>query len=148
MEGHYLVNKARVKLSSEVARPNWNLRLLVGHANLIDSLVFKLAEQEPLPPSNRLFHKPKCQRNHVQQFVADADRSEEIIKVGNTVTMPGELSIRSPPSSGEGGLAEGISDEDCNNLTLIRSPSGPARPQLEVAEEKSGLPLTNQRALP
>ncbi|KAK3933680.1 hypothetical protein QBC46DRAFT_230105, partial [Diplogelasinospora grovesii] len=41
-----LAHKARAKLSSEAARSNHNLRLLVGHANLLDSLMLKLADTE------------------------------------------------------------------------------------------------------
>ncbi|KAJ2891335.1 hypothetical protein MKZ38_000559 [Zalerion maritima] len=43
---YYLAHKARGKLSSEAARPDHNLRLLVGHANLLDSLMLDLAEAE------------------------------------------------------------------------------------------------------
>ena len=43
---YYLAHKARGKLSSEAARPDHNLRLLVGHANLLDSLMLELAEAE------------------------------------------------------------------------------------------------------
>ncbi|KAH8662700.1 hypothetical protein BGZ61DRAFT_322835, partial [Ilyonectria robusta] len=34
---------ARAKLSSEAARPDQNLRLLVGHANLLESLMLELS---------------------------------------------------------------------------------------------------------
>ncbi|KAK4169347.1 protein ECM13 [Cladorrhinum sp. PSN259] len=43
---YFLAHKARAKLSSEAARPDHNLRLLVGHANLLDSLMLDLAEAE------------------------------------------------------------------------------------------------------
>jgi hypothetical protein len=43
---YYLAHKARAKLSSEAARPDHNLRLLVGHANLLDSLMLDLADAE------------------------------------------------------------------------------------------------------
>ncbi|KAI0480136.1 hypothetical protein GGR56DRAFT_255096 [Xylariaceae sp. FL0804] len=43
---YFLAHKARAKLSSEAARPDHNLRLLVGHANLLDSLMIDLAEAE------------------------------------------------------------------------------------------------------
>jgi len=43
---YFLAHKARAKLSSEAARPNHNLRLLVGHANLLDSLMLELADAE------------------------------------------------------------------------------------------------------
>ncbi|KAK1975796.1 hypothetical protein LZ30DRAFT_604812 [Colletotrichum cereale] len=43
---YYLAHKARGKLSSEAARADHDLRLLVGHANLLDSLMLELADAE------------------------------------------------------------------------------------------------------
>ena len=43
---YYLSHKARAKLSREAAQPDHDLRLLVGHANLLDSLMLELAEAE------------------------------------------------------------------------------------------------------
>ena len=43
---YYLAHKARAKLSHEAARPDHDLRLLVGHANLLDGLMIELAEAE------------------------------------------------------------------------------------------------------
>jgi hypothetical protein len=43
---YFLAHKARAKLSYEAARPDHNLRLLVGHANLLDSLMLDLADAE------------------------------------------------------------------------------------------------------
>lgn len=43
---YYLAHKARAKLSNEAAMPDHNLRLLVGHANLLDSLMLELADAE------------------------------------------------------------------------------------------------------
>jgi len=42
----YLAHKARGKLSSEAAKSDHNLRLLVGHANLLDSLMLNLQHAE------------------------------------------------------------------------------------------------------
>lgn len=41
---YYLAHTARGKLSHEAAQADHNLRLLVGHANLLDSLMLELAE--------------------------------------------------------------------------------------------------------
>lgn len=43
---YFLAHKARAKLSSEAGRPDHNLRLLVGHANLLDTLMLELADAE------------------------------------------------------------------------------------------------------
>jgi hypothetical protein len=42
----YLAHKARAKLSSEASRQDHNLRLLVGHANLLDTLMIHLTDAE------------------------------------------------------------------------------------------------------
>lgn len=43
---YYLAHKARAKLSREASRSDHNLRLLVGHANLLDCLMLELADAE------------------------------------------------------------------------------------------------------
>src|ERR1700733_3561749 len=43
---YYLAHKARAKLAFEAGRSDHNLRLLVGHANLLDSLMLELADAE------------------------------------------------------------------------------------------------------
>ncbi|EPE10128.1 hypothetical protein F503_05223 [Ophiostoma piceae UAMH 11346] len=43
---YFLAHKARAKLSSQAARSDHNLRLLVGHANLLDTLMLELADAE------------------------------------------------------------------------------------------------------
>jgi len=43
---YYIAASARSKLGREACRPDHDLRLLVGHANLLDSLMLELAEAE------------------------------------------------------------------------------------------------------
>jgi hypothetical protein len=43
---YYLAHTARKKLTHEASRADHDLRLLVGHANLLDSLMFDLADAE------------------------------------------------------------------------------------------------------
>ncbi|KAG0156946.1 hypothetical protein PDIDSM_4129 [Penicillium digitatum] len=43
---YYLAHTARKKLTREASRADHDLRLLVGHANLLDSLMFDLADAE------------------------------------------------------------------------------------------------------
>ncbi|KAK3682698.1 hypothetical protein B0T22DRAFT_292352 [Podospora appendiculata] len=62
---YYLAHKARAKLSSEAARPDHNLRLLVGHANLLDSLMIDLADAE------------REQESWFNQSVRGASKSED-----------------------------------------------------------------------
>ncbi|KAL1862780.1 hypothetical protein VTK73DRAFT_6654 [Phialemonium thermophilum] len=62
---YFLAHKARAKLSHEAARPDHNLRLLVGHANLLDSLMLDLADAE------------REQESWFNQSVSGASKSEE-----------------------------------------------------------------------
>ncbi|KAI1936055.1 hypothetical protein LOZ58_004896 [Ophidiomyces ophidiicola] len=43
---YFLAHTARAKLSREASRPDHNLRLLVGHANMLDLLMLELSEAE------------------------------------------------------------------------------------------------------
>ena len=43
---YFLAHSARGKLSKEAARADHDLRLLVGHANMLDSLMLDLANAE------------------------------------------------------------------------------------------------------
>ncbi|RDA83060.1 hypothetical protein CP532_3855 [Ophiocordyceps camponoti-leonardi (nom. inval.)] len=43
---YQLAHRARAKLSFEAAQPDHDLRLLVGHANMLDSLMLELADVE------------------------------------------------------------------------------------------------------
>lgn len=45
-QAYYLAQSARGKLSTEASRADHDLRLLVGHANLLDSLMLELADAE------------------------------------------------------------------------------------------------------
>ncbi|KAI9765390.1 MAG: hypothetical protein M1839_005512 [Geoglossum umbratile] len=50
---YLLINTAQSKLSIELSRSDYRLRLLIGHANLLDSLMTGLAEAEQMQWFNR-----------------------------------------------------------------------------------------------
>ncbi|EEH35451.2 hypothetical protein PAAG_06498 [Paracoccidioides lutzii Pb01] len=52
---YYLAHAARAKLSREASRPDHDLRILVGHANMLDSLMLDLANAER--EQERWFHQ-------------------------------------------------------------------------------------------
>lgn len=84
---YYLAHKARAKLSNEAAMPDHNLRLLVGHANLLDSLMLELADAEReqeswFNQSVRSASQPDNHSNnnrHIQwaDTIAEEDEDEE-----------------------------------------------------------------------
>ena len=77
---YYLAHTARGKLSKEAARGDHDLRLLVGHANLLDGLMLDLANAE------------QEQENWFNQTVKSASRaSEEPKHIQWADTIPEEL---------------------------------------------------------
>ncbi|KAM0181637.1 hypothetical protein ACHAPC_007180 [Botrytis cinerea] len=81
---YYLAHTARGKLSFEASRADHDLRLLVGHANLLDSLMLELAEAEQEQESwfNQSVRKATKQEEpkHIQwadNVVEELDEEEE-----------------------------------------------------------------------
>lgn len=52
---YFIASSARTKLGKEASKPDHNLRLLVGHANLLDSLMLELQDAER--EQERWFHE-------------------------------------------------------------------------------------------
>ena len=76
---YYLAHSARAKLSKEAARADHNLRLLVGHANLLDSLMLDLAEAEREQESwfNQTVTKASQPSKHIQWADTLSEEEEE-----------------------------------------------------------------------
>ena len=75
---YYLAHTARGKLSKEAARADHDLRLLVGHANLLDGLMLDLAEAE------------REQESWFNQTVKGAAKAEEPKHIQWVDTIPEE----------------------------------------------------------
>lgn len=78
---YYIASSARTKLGREASRADHNLRLLVGHANLLDTLMVELQEAEReqeawFNDSVRTANKPTVAR-HVQFIDSIAEELEE-----------------------------------------------------------------------
>ena len=76
-----VASSARSKLGREAARPDHNLRLLVGHANLLDTLMIELADAEREQESwfnetVRKAGKPEAPR-HIQWIDSISEEDEE-----------------------------------------------------------------------
>ncbi|KAH8653507.1 hypothetical protein BX600DRAFT_81604 [Xylariales sp. PMI_506] len=151
---YYLAHKARAKLSREAAQSDHNLRLLVGHANLLDSLMLDLAEAEREQESwfNQSVRgaSPKTQDRHIQwadsiperaeeDWEADSsdsdsdDEEEDDIEMADAVPLTRVASHIMVPASPqpqqlEEDDLEEDSEEDFAALTLTRSPSHSASP--------------------
>lgn len=78
---YYVASTARSKLGKEASRADHNLRLLVGHANLLDSLMLELADAEReqeawFNQSVKKASKPEESR-HIQWIDTIAEESME-----------------------------------------------------------------------
>ncbi|GAP86529.1 putative protein ECM13 [Rosellinia necatrix] len=162
---YFLAHKARAKLSTEAARPDHNLRLLVGHANLLDSLMLDLAdaerEQESWFNQSVRGAAPKTQERHVQwadsvveeeDWEADSSDSDddsdmdedediEMFDAAPLTRIPSHLPTPSSPTlhtmaTEDGDFEE--DDEDYAHLGLTRSSShSTSPPGLEHDSESS-----------
>lgn len=78
---YFVAGSARSKLGKEACRPDHDLRLLVGHANLLDSLMVELADAEK--EQEKWFHQTVSknqkadQPRHVQWVDTIVNDSEE-----------------------------------------------------------------------
>ncbi|KAL1903508.1 hypothetical protein Sste5346_000135 [Sporothrix stenoceras] len=80
---YFLAHKARAKLSSQAARPDHNLRLLVGHANLLDTLMLELADAEREQES--WFNQSVRGANKAQQSQQSAPKADRHVQWADTV---------------------------------------------------------------
>lgn len=153
---YYLAHTARGKLSSEAARADHNLRLLVGHANLLDSLMLELAEAEQEQESwfnqsvnaaTKTVEEPK----HIQwadsiveepehdwqaeDADSDSDSESEFDEdmdmastgIASLHRVQSQQALYSPMDDSEEEFEED-DEEDYASLTLARTPSRSAQP--------------------
>ncbi|KAH8894914.1 hypothetical protein GQ53DRAFT_820579 [Thozetella sp. PMI_491] len=159
---YYLAHKARAKLSSEAAQPDHNLRLLVGHANLLDSLMLELADAEReqeswFNQSVRASSRTEEKERHIQwadtvieepeedwspedaESESDSDSefdAEEDIEMADAVPLRRIASHQ--PTLYDDMQEDDDDEEDFAQLTLRRSPSHSASPpELDHDEDSS-----------
>ncbi|KAK6366820.1 hypothetical protein LTS17_010371 [Exophiala oligosperma] len=111
-QAYFLAYTARDKLSREAARPEHNLRLLVGHANMLDSLMLDLANAE------------QEQERWYNNILNGSPSGEEKVKHEETILILGKTDQTSDneakPTTAE--VDFGIED-DAEDLTLTRTVS-------------------------
>jgi hypothetical protein len=121
---YYLAHKARSNLGREAARADHNLRLLVGHANLLDNLMLELADAER--EQERWFNQsvrgasPKAQDRHVQ-FAADKIVEED---------ESSDDEVYDESSSDEEDFEE--EEEDIVMVPAIKAPTAPTFTAKEI----------------
>ncbi|KAH8154197.1 uncharacterized protein LAJ45_01965 [Morchella importuna] len=123
----YLAHKARGKLSSEASRSDHNLRLLVGHANLLDTLMIHLSEAERDQETwyNNTVRGNEESRESVQQWPETIP--EETEEYGSLAADYESDSESSEEEEEEEDEDEEMMDLDMSyDLTLTREPSHPS----------------------
>lgn len=124
---YFLAHKARGKLSHEAARPDHNLRLLVGHANLLDSLMLDLAdaerEQESWFNHSVRGATSKSEDKHIQWADAVIEEPEEDWRVEDADSY-------SDSSDSESDLDDDEDVEMADAVSLRRMPAKPVVPTL------------------
>lgn len=155
---YYIAASARHKLGREASRPDHNLRLLVGHANLLDSLMIELADAEKKQEewfNNTVRKASREESRHVQWAEAIEEEAEEdysdsesdsgsesdyydedgdfdmiVATPRRFISAPVEISTREVDEDEEGFY----DDEDDADLALTRVPSQ-SPPELVHDEE-------------
>ncbi|KAM4054600.1 hypothetical protein HRG_005436 [Hirsutella rhossiliensis] len=162
---YYLAHKARAKLSREAAQPDHDLRLLVGHANLLDSLMLELADAER--EQERWFNQSvrgasKAPARHVQwadrveersvdhSSDDDSDLDEDDEYNEDDFEMANAVPVRTPALLRDDDDLE----EDYAHLELVRTPSHSSSPpdlmdpDSDTSDDESMPPSPADAALP
>ncbi|KAL1982780.1 hypothetical protein VTN96DRAFT_896 [Rasamsonia emersonii] len=135
---YYLAHTARGKLSREAARADHDLRLLVGHANLLDSLMLELANAEK--EQERWFNRSV---NSATKSSQD-ERPSHIRWADNLVEEPEEDWSSEEDSDAESDMSDSdLEEEDMTvhtaSATPFRRPPSPVAiiTEQEVSDSES-----------
>lgn len=150
---YFLAHSARGKLSREAARADHDLRLLVGHANMLDSLMLDLAnaEQEQERWFNKSVsgaHEEEPAHSHVETIEEseeeDSDYEEEKPETEVTTMeldsdteeddeIDSELTLTRTPSRHSPPALSTDADSDSEDESM---PPSPPRPTIDTLSEK------------
>lgn len=140
---YFLAHSARGKLSREAARADHDLRLLVGHANMLDSLMIDLAnaeqeqerwfnrslsgareEEEEVSHQQTIVEEPEAdwEAEDAQSSDDESDYEEEHIKPAQPIMASSDEDME-------------IDDEQDSTLALTRTASRHSPPELTLDDE-------------
>lgn len=120
---YFLAHSARGKLSREAARADHDLRLLVGHANMLDNLMIDLANAEQ--EQERWFNKS----------LNSAHKEDEISHQETIAEEPEWEAESSDESDYETNDDMEVDDEEDASLSLTRTASRHSPPELTHDED-------------
>jgi len=160
---YHLAHSARVKLSREAARADHDLRLLVGHANLLDSLMLDLANAEKeqerwfnntVRNASKLVKQPTTphirwadtvEEESIEDYDDDSDLSdddsdseydEEELQMA-IAASPALIYSVQPEEQDDEQVADDEEEEEAARLTLTRTPSRQQSPPELLDDESS-----------
>lgn len=116
---YFLAHSARGKLSKEAARADHDLRLLVGHANMLDSLMLDLANAEQ--EQERWFNKSVSESK---------EEEEEPVQHVETIEEDEEEDTQITTEEVDSDMEE--DEEDDEEHALVRTPSRHSPPALTL----------------
>jgi hypothetical protein len=133
---YFLAHSARGKLSKEASRADHDLRLLVGHANMLDHLMIDLANAEQ--EQERWFNKSVSgasepeEPEHVETIVEEpeADWEAEDADTSDDDSTYDEEETAATITSTEVDADMEVDDETDSELALTRTPSRHSPPGL------------------
>lgn len=135
---YFLAHSARGKLSREAARADHDLRLLVGHANMLDSLMIDLANAEQ--EQERWFNKSLSGAREQEEEIShpttiveepEADWEVEDAEASDDDSEYEEEQIK-PAQPIESTDDMDFDDEEDEGLTLTRTKSRHSPPELTL----------------
>jgi hypothetical protein len=140
---YFLAHSARGKLSKEASRADHDLRLLVGHANLLDSLMLDLAsaeqEQEQwftksLSQSEQAVEEPQAdwEADDAEESDSDSDSDSDEEMISATEQSPVVTATEVKEEDEE---FEEDDEEDFGDLALTRTVSRHSPPDLSSDSE-------------
>jgi hypothetical protein len=129
---YFLAHKARAKLSREAAQPDHDLRFLVGHANLLDTLMLELAEVER---AQEQWFNQSVRGASTTTSTAQKLQDRHVQWSENLAQVPEEEYDSEEETSDE--EEEDDLEEDYEQLSLVRTPSRSNSPPELIEESDS-----------
>ena len=144
---YFLAHSARGKLSKEASRGDHNLRLLVGHANMLDTLMLDLAnaEQEQERWFNKSVSGAREEEEEVEHIEAIEEEDEEEFEVtaeevdsdmDDDEETDSELTLTRTPSRHSPPSLSSDSDSDSEDESMPSSPPSPTSMLIDTLSEK------------
>ncbi|OAT14177.1 hypothetical protein BDBG_09251 [Blastomyces gilchristii SLH14081] len=146
---YFLAHTARAKLSREASRPDHDLRILVGHANMLDSLMLELADAER--EQEKWFNRSvqgateRLSQEELQQQRRHIKWADALVEEPEDDWDPEDLSSDSDSDSDD---SDGYDEEDIFSSSLLsRSYQQPQQQELQMEFRIPSTPLITTREI-